>query len=149
MEPAMKLITPTSSQSFDISAKAVICFGGEVLLLRRPNGLWDLPGGKVRTREQIADGLLREVHEETGLKLSAFYRLSTIPRRRANGRACLMVSYHCSAQHPLGTPKIELSGEHDTYGFFTFEQTATLRLKAHQKRALAAASEFLRLNQAA
>ncbi len=145
----MDLITPTSSQSFDISAKAVICFGGQVLLLRRPNGLWDLPGGRVRRREQIADGLVREVHEETGLRLAAYYRLSTIARRRTNRRARLMVCYHCWAEHSPGGPKIELSGEHDAYGFFAFEQIAALRLKAHQKRALDAASQFLRLDQAA
>lgn len=145
----MKLITPTSSPSFDISAKAVICFDGQVLLLRRANGLWDLPGGKVRRSEQISDGLLREVLEETGLRLAAFHRLSMIRRKRANGRACMMVSYHCSAEQPPGGPNIKLSGEHDAYGFFGFEQIAELRLKAHHRKALLAASDFLRQDHAA
>jgi 8-oxo-dGTP diphosphatase len=30
---------------------------------------WDLPGGKIEEREELEEGLRREVYEETGLRL--------------------------------------------------------------------------------
>jgi ADP-ribose pyrophosphatase YjhB (NUDIX family) len=44
-----------------------------VLLVRQTAGqkLWTLPGGKVRPRESLEDALLREVFEETGLRVQA------------------------------------------------------------------------------
>ena len=59
----------------DQIAKAVIRDGNKVLILKRSNhlkkhaGEWDLPGGHVIEGEDMQDGLLREVWEETGLRL--------------------------------------------------------------------------------
>src|ERR1700736_2716645 len=45
--------------------------GSRVLLVRQTAGqkLWTLPGGKVRPRESLEGALLREVFEETGLRV--------------------------------------------------------------------------------
>ncbi len=32
-------------------------------------GLWDIPGGKIETGETLWEGLVREIYEETGIKL--------------------------------------------------------------------------------
>ena len=41
---------------------------GEVLMIRRrDNGRWDMPGGGVEPGERVEDAALRELHEETGL----------------------------------------------------------------------------------
>jgi len=43
---------------------------GQVLLIRRSdNGRWALPGGMMEPGERIADCLVREVREETGLEV--------------------------------------------------------------------------------
>jgi 8-oxo-dGTP diphosphatase len=54
-----------------------LCFiqdGDSVLLLRRRNppnqGLYNAPGGKIEAREDPYEACLREVHEETGLRLT-------------------------------------------------------------------------------
>jgi len=47
---------------------------GEILVHRRTdNDLWALPGGGMEFGESISDTVVREVQEETGLRVSAMY----------------------------------------------------------------------------
>jgi ADP-ribose pyrophosphatase YjhB (NUDIX family) len=46
-----------------------------VLIRRRDNGLWSLPGGIVDWGEDIPTAVRRELHEETGLELIRIRRL--------------------------------------------------------------------------
>jgi 8-oxo-dGTP diphosphatase len=53
---------------------ALILDGGRVLLVERAKpplaGYWSLPGGGVETGERLEDALIREVFEETGLRVT-------------------------------------------------------------------------------
>ncbi|HYH75473.1 MAG TPA: NUDIX domain-containing protein [Candidatus Saccharimonadales bacterium] len=52
----------------DRTTDAVVQKGGHTLLQRRSDtGQWSIPGGFVNDDETSKDGMLREVHEETGL----------------------------------------------------------------------------------
>ncbi|MBI2984629.1 MAG: NUDIX hydrolase [Candidatus Kerfeldbacteria bacterium] len=51
-----------------IIAKAVIRRDGRLLVMRHAQGHVDLPGGRLRTGEDLLDGLRRELHEELGLE---------------------------------------------------------------------------------
>ena len=50
---------------------AIFNENGEVLLQKRAdNGYWGLPGGKIDIGESVAQGAIREVLEETGLRVT-------------------------------------------------------------------------------
>lgn len=59
--------TPTSPR---LGANAVILDGNRILLLQREDfHIWCLPGGLLELGESAADGVIREVHEETGIHI--------------------------------------------------------------------------------
>ena len=54
----------------EVSAGGVVVLGNTILLLRKYNGDWVLPKGKVEAGETHEETALREVKEETGVKAS-------------------------------------------------------------------------------
>ena len=57
-----------------VAAVALIDIDGRVLLARRPEGksmagLWEFPGGKIKTNETPDDTIVREVKEELSLEI--------------------------------------------------------------------------------
>jgi 8-oxo-dGTP pyrophosphatase MutT (NUDIX family) len=51
-------------------ATAIILDNNKLLLIKsKSHGLWELPGGGIEINESIAEGLIREVFEETGYKI--------------------------------------------------------------------------------
>jgi 8-oxo-dGTP diphosphatase len=81
---------------------------GRILLLRRSdNGRWSLPAGMIDPGEQPADAVLREIHEETGVRAEVV-RVAGVATHRVvypNGDNCeyLNVFFHCRAVS--GTPR--------------------------------------------
>ncbi len=61
---------------------ALICRDGRLLAARRATGeqegLWELPGGKVREGERADEALRREVAEELGVKVGAAWLYDTV-----------------------------------------------------------------------
>ena len=56
-----------------VSACALVDADNRVLIAQRPEGksmagLWEFPGGKVETDETPEDALIRELHEELGIR---------------------------------------------------------------------------------
>ena len=52
----------------ETSAGGVVVVGNAILLLRKYNGDWVLPKGRIKQGEELTDTALREVQEETGVK---------------------------------------------------------------------------------
>lgn len=52
----------------EVSAGGVVIFSNTILLLKKFNGDWVLPKGRVEKDERIEDAALREVLEESGVR---------------------------------------------------------------------------------
>jgi len=52
----------------EVSSGGVVTFGNTILLLKKYNGDWVLPKGRLEKGENIKSAALREVLEETGVK---------------------------------------------------------------------------------
>lgn len=52
----------------EVSAGGVVIFGNTILLLKKFNGDWVLPKGRVEINENIREAAIREVFEESGVK---------------------------------------------------------------------------------
>lgn len=97
-------------------AKVIIVdSSNRVLFLKRSKytdkyaGEWDLPGGHLKKNESLEDGLKREVHEESGLKvenLTFFKKMNNLH------------FFHCK----YNSQPVSLSHEHIDYKFLNKEE---------------------------
>ncbi|SHJ44353.1 ADP-ribose pyrophosphatase YjhB, NUDIX family [Geosporobacter subterraneus DSM 17957] len=62
----------------EISSGGVVVFGNAILLLRKYNGDWVLPKGKVEIDEETSNAAVREVFEEGGVKAEVLRYLGKI-----------------------------------------------------------------------
>ena len=75
-----------------VGVAAVVLRGDDVLLIRRGRepmlGAWSLPGGALELGETTAEGVAREIFEETGVRARAVEIVATLDRivRDEDGR---------------------------------------------------------------
>ena len=69
----------------EISSGGVVVFGNAILLLRKYNGDWVLPKGKIEEDESTGDTAVREVFEEGGVKAEVIKYLGKINYSFKNG----------------------------------------------------------------
>jgi len=62
----------------EISAGGVVYFGNAILMLKKYNGDWVLPKGKIEEDEDIVETSVREVFEEGGVKADVVKYLGKI-----------------------------------------------------------------------
>ena len=92
----------------DVIVLAIITCGAQVLIIRRaltpadvPDLVWAFPGGKVEDGETLEQAVIREVAEETGLRIRTVHLLYAriIPHTTR-----LALYYHCPL--PFSVPPI-------------------------------------------
>ena len=78
-----------------VGVGGVVIEGSRVLLIQRGRpplqGEWSIPGGMVELGESLAEGVRREVWEETGLEVEPLEVISVFDRIQKNGSR---VQYH-------------------------------------------------------
>ncbi|MCT4662978.1 MAG: NUDIX hydrolase [Tissierellales bacterium] len=70
----------------EVSAGGVVVFGNTILLLKKYNGDWVLPKGRVEIGEELFETALREVYEETKVKAELVEYLGKVHYQFKNGR---------------------------------------------------------------
>jgi 8-oxo-dGTP pyrophosphatase MutT (NUDIX family) len=70
--------------------------GPELLLIRKRNGFWTLPKGRIKPGESDHEALMREVREETGIggDVESLVQQVRYTIHKANGQRQKIVSYY-------------------------------------------------------
>ena len=97
-----------------IGVAGVVIQGGDVLLIRRGRepmlGAWSLPGGLLEVGETTAEGVAREIFEETGVRVRPVEIVATLDRivRDEDGKVryhYVLVEWLCvPVEHVVGEP---------------------------------------------
>lgn len=111
---------------------------GRVLLTRRrDNGQWCLPSGGMDAGESPSETILREVFEETGLRvrvkrLAGVYSDPNQLVMYQDGNKVQIVALHFEAEITGGTPG--LSDETSDFGWFSLEEMDGMEMLGHHKK---------------
>jgi 8-oxo-dGTP diphosphatase len=95
---------------------------GKILILKRSTdsktnpGKWELPGGKVDQGESFDHALIREVYEETNLKISLEHVVGASEQNLHIIRAV-----HIIMSGKIVEGELNLSAEHEGYAWVTIE----------------------------
>lgn len=105
-----------------VGAKGIVHFEGKVLLVRESStyhdgvetGKWDMVGGRIEPDEDVRDGLVREVKEESGLEVSPAELIDVFdgyPEIRGEKCHVVRLYFLCQAM----SDQVTLSSDHDAY----------------------------------
>ena len=108
-----------------IAVKSMIVNDGKLLILKRASndvhkpGIWEIPGGRIKTGEDLILGLKRETKEETGLDIEVNREISVRHFRRDDLQEIEMHIFLCNA---INVRDIKLSEEHSEYEWIEIEK---------------------------
>jgi 8-oxo-dGTP diphosphatase len=91
--------------------KGIIMKDDKFLVLTKPNGDFDLPGGRVEPGENLKDSLRREIKEETGLEVEIKESVGRWTFKKKSKLFVMGVTYLCE----FLAGQVKLSDEHDGY----------------------------------
>jgi 8-oxo-dGTP diphosphatase len=101
----------------------------KILILKRSTdsktnpGKWELPGGKVDQKESFDQALIREVYEETQLKIALDHVLGV-----SEQNLHLIRAVHIIMSGKILEGKLTLSNEHEGYAWVFFENLSEYEL---------------------
>ena len=117
------------STLWGLTARGICEYNGKILLLKLRSksahdaGKWEIPGGKVKKCEYFDEALKREYLEETGLEVDVESLYNVV---RKDYTACKtseeVKSIQLIMKVTCQSDKVEISEEHDDYGWFTLEE---------------------------
>lgn len=125
-------------EEFNIKSRAILINEQEELLIANYGGTYLLPGGKINQNEEIIDGLLRELKEETGTYYSdkevnylctIEYFQKNYPKKTGEKQNRLITThYYIGKYKEISLDKIKLT-ESEKNGNFKLELIPLNKLK--------------------
>ena len=91
--------------------KGIVRKNDHILVLVKPNGTLDLPGGRVEKGETIKSALQREIDEETGLKVEIHDPVEDWSFYKTPDQLIKGITLECGYLDG----KVKLCGEHKSY----------------------------------
>jgi ADP-ribose pyrophosphatase YjhB (NUDIX family) len=133
---------PRATRIVPAASAVVTDRAGRILMHRRTDsGLWSIPGGGMEVGETVRQTVVREVAEETGLKVEPdrLVGIYSDPRHviaYTDGEARQEFSI-CFACRLVGGELLERTDESLEVGFFSPERTAEMPVHASIRRRIA------------
>jgi ADP-ribose pyrophosphatase YjhB (NUDIX family) len=129
-----KLSVGCSAVIFDATRQKI------VLTRRSDNGRWCLPGGHMEAGESVAEACIREIEEETGLRvqvnrLIGVYSNPHMLSTYADGNCYQIVALCFEAEVQEG--ELGLSDETTEAGYFTPDEIETIDIMEHHRQRIA------------
>jgi 8-oxo-dGTP diphosphatase len=125
-----------NNQKIGVSQKAILVDKkGKILAIRRSKTApsrplhWDLPGGDLEFGEDAQKGILREIKEETGLKIKNLKVIDAISGFNNIKEFWVTICYVAKA----ATQKVVLSYEHDDFRWIKPEEFQKLKASPRNK----------------
>lgn len=107
---------------------AVVRDDDRLLLVRRGTepgrGRWSVPGGRVEPGESTRDAVVREVHEETGLRVEVLARIGTVERPGPGGVTYVIDDF--TARLLPGRQELGAGDDADEARWFALEEVTRL-----------------------
>ncbi|GEM_PF-987984 len=88
---------------------------GQILILCRPEGVWQFAGGRLEEGERWDEGLRREVKEETGITNLRILSILMVDNFEWQSQQLYSVYFHCHTD----VAAVQLSPEHVEYRWLT------------------------------
>lgn len=111
----------------EINAYLVLFHDDKILLLKRPNGFWEFPGGGLDWGEEPQSCALRETFEETGLRAenpSFLTVTSATYKKDGNDKHSVYIVYRGTAKGN----EVKLTGEHTEFRWLTVTEAKYMKM---------------------
>ena len=115
--------------------KGIVRKKDRILVLVKPNGALDLPGGRVENGETVRSALQREINEETGLKVKIYDPVENWSFYKTPGQLIKGITFECAYLDG----RVKLCSEHKRYFWAAIENIKHLNFNRNFLKNLKAA----------